>query len=58
MVCPKCKVSTMIRRRGNMVVRICRNPRCKNYDKAITVLEVLSPETAHESLSEEEKPQE
>ena len=55
MVCPKCKVSTMIRRRGNMVVRICRNKRCKNYDKIVTVLEVAPPPPSEEEVEASEE---
>ena len=41
MVCPKCKVSTLVRRRGNAEVTVCRNKRCKNFNNTVTVLRVI-----------------
>ena len=41
MVCPVCKISTLIRERDGRVVRICRNPRCRNHNKVIKVIRTL-----------------
>lgn len=39
MQCPKCKASTLLRVRNGATVSVCRNPRCKNYNKTVTVIE-------------------
>lgn len=56
MQCPVCKISTLIRTRGDAVVTVCRNKRCKNYNKMVTVLEkASSPSEAPAETSEETK---
>ena len=55
MQCPVCKISTLIRRRGDAVVSVCRNKRCKNYDHTVTVIEVAPPPPSEEEVEASEE---
>ena len=55
MVCPKCKVSTLVRCRGNAEVTICRNKRCKNFNNTVTVLRVLPQPPSEEEIEASEE---